>query len=53
MVEVNTDELLDRFDMQERLKEAGSKLVPLSPADIEEVGPGLPAPEVASISDPP
>jgi len=53
MIEVNADELLDRFDMRERLKESGSKLVPVTPADIEEVGPARPAPEVASVRDSP
>lgn len=53
MIEVNTDELLDRFDMRERLKESGSALVAITPADIEEVGPVRPEPEVASVRESP
>lgn len=49
MIEVNTDELLDRFDMRERLRENGSQLIEVTPADIEEVQPARPAPEVASL----
>jgi hypothetical protein len=39
MVEVRTDKLLDRFEMKERLKENNSLLVPVTPADIEDVSP--------------
>lgn len=39
MIGVNTDELLDRFDMRERLQENGSTLISITPADIEEVAP--------------
>jgi predicted nucleic acid-binding protein len=49
MIEVNTDEMLDRFDMRERLRENGSQLIEVTPADIEEVQPARPAPEVASL----
>jgi uncharacterized membrane protein affecting hemolysin expression len=55
MVEVRTDKLLDRFEMKERLKESVPGLVPITPADIEEVRP-LPAvrpgSEVADVRDP-
>ncbi len=55
MIEVRTDKLLDRFEMKERLKESASGLVPITPADIEEVRP-LPAvrpgSEVADVRDP-
>ena len=55
MVEVRTDKLLDRFEMKERLKESASGLVPITPADIEEVRP-LPAAqtgsEVADVREP-
>ncbi len=39
MIGVNTDELLDRFDMRERLQENGSTLIAITPADIEEIAP--------------
>ena len=52
MIEVNTDELLDRFDMRERLRENGSQMIEVTPADIEEVEPARPEPEVASARDP-
>ena len=39
MIGVNTDELLDRFDMRERLQENGSALIAIKPADIEEIAP--------------
>ena len=39
MIGVNTDELLDRFDMRERLQENGSTLIAIKPADIEEIAP--------------
>ena len=39
MIGVNSDELLDRFDMRERLQENGSTLIAIKPADIEEVQP--------------
>jgi hypothetical protein len=51
MIEVNTDEMLDRFDMRERLRENGSPLIDIIPADIEEVAPARPSPEVASARD--
>ena len=54
MIEVRTDKMLDRFEMKERLKESASGLVPITPADIEEVRP-LAAPtgsEVADVRDP-
>jgi hypothetical protein len=53
MIEVNTDEMLDRFDMRERLQENGSSLIGVTPADIEEIEPARPAPEVASVRDSP
>lgn len=45
MIGVNADELLDRFDMRERLQENGSTLIGITPADIEEIAPprGSPA----------
>jgi maltodextrin utilization protein YvdJ len=53
MIEVNTDELLDRFDMRERLKESGSSLVQITPADIEEISPNQRTLQVVSVGDPP
>ena len=53
MIEVNADKLLDRFEMKERLETAGSALVPVTPADIEEVEPARAAPEVASVENSP
>jgi len=37
MVDVHMDRLLDRFEMKDRLKESGSGLVGITPADIEEI----------------
>jgi len=51
MIEVNTDELLDRFDMRERLHENGTQMIEVTPADIEEIKPARPEPEVASVRD--
>jgi hypothetical protein len=51
MIEVNTDELLDRFDMRERLQENGTRLIEVTPADIEEIKAARPEPEVASVRD--
>jgi hypothetical protein len=51
MIGVNTDELLDRFDMRERLQENGSTLIGITPADIEEIAPPQGSPEVASVRD--
>jgi hypothetical protein len=45
MIGVNTDELLDRFDMRERLQENGSTLIAITPADIEEIAPPLSSPK--------
>lgn len=51
MVEVNTDKLLARFEMKEKLQTAGSALVPVKPGDIEEMVPARPSPEVAAIRE--
>lgn len=48
MIGVNTDELLDRFDMRERLQESGSTLIGITPADIEEIAPSRASPDGAS-----
>lgn len=58
MVEVRTDKLLDRYQLKERLQESGSGLVPITPADIEEVRPQPAAApragsEVAAVRDEP
>ncbi len=45
MIGVNTDELLDRFDMRERLQENGSTLIAITPADIEEIEPSRASPK--------
>jgi predicted nucleic acid-binding protein len=45
MIGVNTDELLDRFDMRERLQENGSTLIAITPADIEEIAPPRSSPK--------
>lgn len=47
MVEVNLDKMLDRFEMKDRLKESGTSLVTITPADTEEVQPARQTPEVA------
>ena len=55
MVEVHMDKMLDRFEMKERLKDSGSPLVAITPADVEEVNsaPGIDASgsEVAVVRD--
>jgi hypothetical protein len=52
MIEVHMDKQLDRFEMKERLKESGSALVAITPADVEEVDPSpAPAAEVAVVRD--
>lgn len=49
MVEVNLDKMLDRFEMKDRLKESGTSLTTITPADIEEVRPARPTPAVADV----
>lgn len=49
MVEVNLDKMLDRFEMKDRLKESGTSLVTITPADIEEVRPARATPAVADV----
>lgn len=48
IVGVRMDEMLDRFELKERLRTAGSGLVPVDHGDIEDILPAKPAPAVAS-----
>ncbi len=49
MIDVHMDKMLDRFEMKDRLKEAGSTLMAITPAAIEEVDPTQA--EVAAVRD--
>ncbi|WP_367875025.1 hypothetical protein [Luteolibacter sp. Populi] len=51
MVDVRMDKLLDRYEMKDRLKFAGSPLLPVKPADVEEILPGQSGPRVAAIRE--
>lgn len=48
IIGVRMDEMLDRFELKERLRTAGSGLVPVDHGDIEEILPASPVPTVAS-----
>ena len=48
IIGVRMDEMLNRFELRERLRSAGSGLVPIEHGDIVDVAPGRSAPAVAS-----
>ena len=51
MVDVRMDQLLDRYEMRERLKFSGSALLAVTPADVEEILPGQSGQRVAAIRE--
>lgn len=48
IAEVRMDEMLDRYELKDRLRAAGTRMVEVSHGDVEEVSPLKPSPAVAS-----
>ncbi|MDB6080463.1 MAG: hypothetical protein JWO82_4210 [Akkermansiaceae bacterium] len=52
ITEVRMDELLDRYELKERLRSNGSRMVALGHGDIVDITPASAVPSVASTDQP-